>query len=411
MGLREPRIILYGHFGSGNIGNDSSLEAMLHAIKKYRPNAGVLCICNGPGVIGERFQIETLEITPSHHADGNSSGNWIVARLKKIANRIFSEIGFWIKRPAWFQKGDQFIVVGTGAVDDMAVKNPWNAPYDLYKWCSVAKWGGAQVVFLSVGVGPIVNRISRFLMLRALRMAHYRSYRETAAFDYLKGIGYDTTGDKLYPDLVFSLPVESLPVPQRRSSALAVGLGLINYHGWRHDSVNGEKIYQGYLTKIKYFVAWLLDKGYAVRIISGDAIDQRSVQELREYVAREKASSQHQLIVESISDINDLFAQIAKTDIVVASRFHNVLCSLMLARPVISLGYHEKNVALMKEMGLESYCQHIETFTVSKLVEQFELHTSDMDDVVRCIHHKNEQYRQLLDGQYRNVLLQLKQGR
>jgi len=97
--------------------------------------------------------------------------------------------------------------------------------------------------------------------------------------------------------------------------------------------------------------------------------------------------------------------QIAQTDIVVASRFHNVLCALMLERPVISLGYHDKNTNLMAEMGLESYCQYIEHFTVEKLIEQFECYSSGREQAVQHIHNKNEQYRQLLDEQYRKIFL------
>jgi polysaccharide pyruvyl transferase WcaK-like protein len=108
--------------------------------------------------------------------------------------------------------------------------------------------------------------------------------------------------------------------------------------------------------------------------------------------------------VEEIDTIQDLLKQLAQTDIVVASRFHNVLCSLMLERPVISLGYHEKNVNLMSEMGLEKFCQHIEDFTFDKLVEQFECYASELEVATQRIHQKNEQYRQLLDEQYRNIL-------
>lgn len=406
MSSRESRIVLYGHFGSGNIGNDSSLEAMLHAIKKYRPSAEVICICNGPQVIRERFGIETMQIGPAHHGEGEGSGNRFVNLFRKAWRRLSSELEFWIQRPRWFRPGDQFIVVGTGAVDDMAVKHPWNAPYELYKWCSVAKLGGARLVFLSVGVGPIMNRVSRFLMLQALKKADYRSYRETIAFDYLKSVGYDTTGDLLYPDLVFSLPEESLPAPKNFSNKpLVVGLGLINYYGWGYDPVNGERIYQEYTSKIKCFVDWLLDQGYIIRIISGDDVDQRPVYEIMEYVVREKTDRQQHLIVEKISDVNELFQQIAQTDLVVASRFHNVLCSLMLERPAISLGYHAKNDALMAEMGLGGYCQHIETFTFEKLAEQFESYLSNLDQATQQLHQRQEEYRQLLDEQYRNVLL------
>ncbi len=403
--MTKNKIVLYGHFGSGNIGNDSSFEAAFSHARKLRPDADLICVCNGPQEIARRFGIETLHMSGTH-ADGSSAGG-LGSKLKRVLMRLTDEILFWMKRPSWYRPGDLFIVVGTGAVDDMAVRRFWHSPYELYKWCRTARMGGAKVFFLSVGVGPIVNRVSRFLMLKALKMADYRSYREKAAFDYLHGVGYDTTGDLLYPDLVFSLPTDTMPAPHKAlSSEKVVGLGLINYYGWRHDPAIGESVYQEYFSKIKQFTALLLQRGYRIRIISGDTTDTRPVQELVEFIKKNgEFDWQEKLSIGKITNVGELLEQIAQTDVVVASRFHNVLCALMLERPVISLGYHEKNDNLMAEMGLATYCQHIENFTVEKLVEQLDCYMSDMDQAVQQIQDRNEQYRQLLDEQYRKVLL------
>jgi polysaccharide pyruvyl transferase WcaK-like protein len=238
-----------------------------------------------------------------------------------------------------------------------------------------------------------------------LRMANYRSYRDQAAFDYLRGVGFDTTGDRLYPDLVFSLPLNLRVIPGKTvHQTKEVGLGLINYYGWQYDSQRGEGIFQEYIAKIKRFVTWLLEEGYAIRIISGDAIDQRPVDEVVEHVkAAGNAYWQEKLFVEQISSVDELFSQLALTDIVVASRFHNLLCSLMLGLPVVSLGYHEKNAALMKEMGLAIYCQHIEDFTFERLVEQFKACVAGGKQLVSHIHRQCEQYRDQLDEQYRDI--------
>ncbi|MCE7985808.1 MAG: hypothetical protein DYG89_31915 [Caldilinea sp. CFX5] len=396
------KIILYGNFGSGNTGNDASLEAALYHIKKYQPNANIICVCTGSGEVSKRFGIQTLP-TSGAYTDKPGFGSQ-PSRIIRLCLRLTDEILFWLQSPKWFQPGDKFIVVGTGAVDDMGVRRPWHAPYTLYKWCKAAKLGGAQVIFLSVGVGPILNRISKFLMLKALRMADYRSYREMAAFNYLQSLGYDTSRDTLYPDLVFSLPKASLPVPKKLSATpTVVGLGLINYYGWL--AVTGESVYQKYFSKIKHFVTWLLRAGFTVRVISGDIADMRPVREITEFVKEEgEPHWQEKLIVQEITNVNDLFYQIAQTDIIVASRFHNVLCSLMLGRPVISLGYHEKNDLLMKEMGLGRYCQHIEHFTTERLVEQFTACIHEVDQIVCQIHDQADYYRKLLDDQYEMLL-------
>lgn len=405
--MEKQRIVLFGHFGSGNIGNDSTLEAAIQNIPKYLPDAEIICVCNGPKVIAERFHIPTLPFDISESKNEIKSANRSVARVKRLSKRVVDEIQFWLDRPAWFRGAEQFIVVGTGAVDDMGVQRAWNAPYDLYKWCKCAKLGGAKVIFLSVGAGPIVDPLSRILMLRALRLADYRSYRETFALDYLRSVGFDTTGDQLYPDLVFSLQgyfCGSIPKPA--TPANTVGLGLLNYYGWRHDPSIGEHIYQEYIGKIKQFVAWLLDHGKTVRLIVGDDTDRRPFDEIVEYVRGSKNDAwQGRLIAQECSTVGELFDQLAQTDILVASRFHNVLSALRLERPVISIGYHEKNVALMREMGLDKYCQHIEQFTVESLIQQFQEYEDAGDQTISKIHAQLENYRRLLDEQYQKIFL------
>lgn len=410
--MKKSKIVLYGHFGSGNVGNDSSLEAALYHIQSRLPSSEIICVCNGPELIASRYNITTLPIGASEMQQGNDDivhkSNKVFSLISRIVIRITNELFFWFKKPAWFQSVDLFIVVGTGAVDDMAVRRPWHAPYELYKWCKCAKLGGTKVVFLSVGVGPIMNPLSRFLMLKALRLADYRSYRETAAFDYLRGVGFDTSRDLLYPDLVFSLNTESLNSSKPMTVPIKqVGLGVINYYGWKHDANTGAHIYQGYISKIKRFILWLFEKGYSIRLLVGDNIDKWVVEDIMTYVRQEAPSYQHNIFVEDISNVNDLFEQIVQTDIVVASRFHNVLCSLMLERPVISLGYHEKNDILMKEMGLDRYCQHIEQFTLEQLVDQFNSSVLESKQITHQIHNKLEVQRGLLREQYDRLLLPL----
>ena len=56
---------------------------------------------------------------------------------------------------------------------------------------------------------------------------------------------------------------------------------------------------------------------------------------------------------------------------VVATRYHNVVCALMLSKPTISIGYGEKNAVLMADMGLADYCQPVDHLDVGRLIEQF----------------------------------------
>ena len=244
-------------------------------------------------------------------------------------------------------------------------------------------------------------------MLSALQQATYRSYRDVVSLEYLRLVGFDTTNDDVCPDLVFSLPEKvSDSCTPTSGKPQTIGLGVMGYYGWRNAPDAGETIYQGYVTKMKHFLAWLLDQGYVVRLLTGEIpTDQRPVDELLAFVEGEGlAHWQGRVMAEPIVDVHDLLRQIAATDLVVATRFHNILCALMSGRPVVSVGYSKKNDALMAEMGLAVFCQHVEHFTVDELIRQFQSLSAEFTEAIERILRKNSEYRSLLDDQYRAVL-------
>ena len=84
----------------------------------------------------------------------------------------------------------------------------------------------------------------------------------------------------------------------------------------------------------------------------------------------------------------------------VATRYHNLICSLVLNRPAISISYHKKNDEVLRGAGLGAYCQHIETFDVELLIRQFQDLVAHPQDLISHIAARNSMRRQLLDEQY-----------
>ena len=110
-----------------------------------------------------------------------------------------------------------------------------------------------------------------------------------------------------------------------------------------------------------------------------------------------------QIIDEPVSSVEDLVAQLANTDIVVGTRFHNVLLALMLDKPVIALSYHEKIASLMAGMGLADYCMNADRLDVDALVERFLELERNSGTVKAAIGRRVEQYRKALDEQYAQI--------
>ena len=106
------------------------------------------------------------------------------------------------------------------------------------------------------------------------------------------------------------------------------------------------------------------------------------------------------IINEPAASVEDLLRQLAATDVVVATRFHNVLLALLLNKPVIAISFHHKCASLMNQMGLSEYCHDINGLDADRLIEQFCDLEKNAERLKPLIQHKAEECRRALDAQY-----------
>jgi polysaccharide pyruvyl transferase WcaK-like protein len=233
-------------------------------------------------------------------------------------------------------------------------------------------------------------------------MAEYRSYRDYISKDFMASIGLKAN-DPVYPDVAFRLPGPTFP--PAGSEPLTIGVGVMAYFGWRGDGEDGAAIYRNYLEKMSRFVLWLLDGGHGVRLLMGETSDERAINDFLVLLAEKRPDFPRERVsAEPAYSLHDVMREIAKTDIVVATRFHNVVCALKLARPTASIGYAEKNDAVMADMGLGEFCQHAERLDVDHLVKQFTRLRENCDELQAKLQKMNANYRDRLAHQERVLL-------
>jgi polysaccharide pyruvyl transferase WcaK-like protein len=384
---RKKGIAVFGLFGCGNLGNDGSLESMLSFLKEKRPDARLFCICKVPEVVTENFGIETVPIRLP-----KSEGT--ARLLDRIFLRVPGMAVNFIHALRNIRKAGVLVVPGTGILDDFGDR-PTGLPFDVFKWCLAARLMGTRIAFVSIGAGPIGNRLSRWLMTSAARMADYRSYRDTGSRDFMERVGVDTSRDSMYPDLAFKLPVPQ-SAPADPSHPLTVGVGVMNYRGWYAFDERGQGVFEGYVAKMAMFVTYLLASGYNVRLLTGDEDDAPAVEAV---MAALGEADTERLSSEPVHSLHDVFSQVSRTDLVVATRFHNVVAALMAGKPVISLSYAAKNDLLLERMGLGDFCQHVDSFNVGLLTEQFSRLAENREEHSRTISSRVGKFRKSLELQ------------
>lgn len=356
------RIGLFGHFGAGNLGNEASLEVVLGFIRRERPGAQILCICTNPETTRLAHDVLTVPITKSNPGDAWS------ARLNRLLAKIPGRVLDVLRAYHEVRNLDVLVIPGTGILDDFG-ERPGGMPYALCKWLIAARLAGCRILCVSIGAGPIHNPMSRRLMTTAARMAHYRSFRDAVSKTYLAGCGVDTRNDPVVPDVAFALPPPESR--ERTPGPVTVGVGVMNYWGWQAGAPEGAGIHDAYLGKLADFVQRLLSKSYRVRLLIGQRSDAEAIDRVLRRVAVSTRESEA-LICEPAASLRDLMRQIQQTDVVVTTRYHNVVSALSVGKPVISLSYAEKNDVLLDDVGLRGFYQHCATFDVDHLCEQLD---------------------------------------
>ncbi len=397
---RSKKIFFFGHFGSPNFGNEFTLQTILYHLQSRLPEAKFVCICTGPEVLTATRMIEAVPIRRAVVKFGRPR-NRLARWLRRIFIGMPSELCRWLDEFKTLKGADALIVPGTGLLNDAYGLLDWG-PYGLFKWSLMAKMRRCKLLFVSVGAGPLYGALGRYFVKSALTMADFRSYRDNASMNYLKGIEFPTNGDRIYPDLVFSLPEAMLPHDGHKTNRRpVVGLGLMVYAGRYSVEQPSDAIYQAYLRNLVAFAGWLLEQGYDIRLIIGEVADKIVSEEfksrLRAYLG---GYEEDRVIDEPANSAEELLPQIAATDFIVATRFHNLLIALLLNKPTMAISFHHKCASLMSELGLADYCHDINQMNVDRLIEQFQDLVKNSEKLKPVIRQKVEQFREALDEQY-----------
>jgi polysaccharide pyruvyl transferase WcaK-like protein len=410
--IQKKKIAFFGLFGVGNFGNEITLQTILSHARKYFPDAEFKCICSDVTDTSLRYAIPAFPISIRYPRRTAAkwymrSTNPVIRLLRQLLIGIAGELLDWFRVFHILAGIDTLIFPGTGYLTD-AYSNALGWPYDVFKWSLIARLLRRKVLFVSVGAGPIYHPLSKRLIKSALSLAHYRSFRDTSTLTCLRTIGFSTDNDPVYPDLVFNLDPVVLPSPHvDRRPRPVIGIGLMDDPGRYSVQTPSNATHRSYLHALATLVQWLLIRDYDVRLLIGDVYDIPVTQHFTELVSGNGSTgTRGRLINEPADSVDQLLSQVASVDLVVATRFHNVLLSLLLGKPVIGITFHHKGVSLMSQMGLTEYCLDINTLDAQRLIRHFCELEKDADRVKSVIRQKTKECREALDQQYAAIFVQ-----
>ncbi|MFI1170279.1 polysaccharide pyruvyl transferase family protein [Streptomyces melanogenes] len=380
------RVGVFGLLGSGNLGNDGSLEAVLGYLRAEHPDAVVDALCGGPEVVATRYRIPATRL---HWYRGEYR---TASRAGAIAGKGLGKLVDVFRTAAWVRRHDVVIVPGMGVLEATLPLRPWGFPYSLFLLCASGRLLGSRVALVSVGAARIGNRPTRTLVRWSARLAAYRSYRDAPSRDAMRAMGVDTARDKVYPDLAFALPT-----PSESPKTGLVCVGVMAFHGGNDDRARAEEIHRRYLDGTTRFVRTLVEEGRPVRLLTGDECDAPVVAAILDAVDSPLVTAAE------TASLADLMKETAAADTVVATRYHNLICALKAGTPTLAVSYAAKSDALMDRMGLGTYCHPAREVDADRLLEQFRELEKQSAELRRTLAERNQEAARQLQDQFTDL--------
>jgi len=401
------RIGIFGHVGTQNLGDEIIIAAVIQNVRSRYPDAVIRAFTFNPDDTRVRHGIEAFPIrrvdSPSSKAvksaklegienEPKSSGSehksfkeslkkipLLHGSLKAIQSAFssiagsFAETAFLARSFKNLKGTDLLIIAGSGQLTDHS-GGAWAYPYTFYKWSLLARLLGTKIAFVSIGTSWINSSLSKFFLKSALSRAQYRSCRDESSGKQVDSLGLPQRNVVVVPDLAYSL---QLPASDKTSNGQnnppVVGINPIPFFHQNMWHKANQEIYEKYVETQAGFASWLIDRGYSVRFFPTQLrADPPAIQDIIAVLNRKHPGLSGQLLVDPpVRSTDDLIAAMSRMDIVVAARYHGVLVSHLLHKPVLAVSYHPKTADLMARMGQAKCTLDIEDCTLDALISRF----------------------------------------
>jgi polysaccharide pyruvyl transferase WcaK-like protein len=376
------------HMGYGNLGDAAVQESVIANIRKRLPNAQLVGFSLVPDDTLRRHGIPSYPILRWHSGLGNDENSGgarrnLKSRAKsalknarviyvwaKPALELMREVLFLVRSYRRLRRLDLLIISGGGQLSELW-RGPWSHPYTIFKFCILAKLARKKLYFLNVGAGPLKHPLSKFFAKRAVESADYRSFRDNDSEELVRSLGVKSK-TRVYPDPAYALEVADRSRSQRGSIPI-VGLNPIGFCDPRIWPRKEESVYNAYLEQITRFSAWLLEQGYDLRVFTTEtSVDRYAIEDLKTRLfARFSPESVSPIFGRPSATVKEVLDEMSEFDFVVTSKFHGIIFSQLLGKPVIALSYHRKMDVAMRMSGQDRFCANIESFDANWVITAF----------------------------------------
>lgn len=323
-----PKILLYGYYGFGNVGDDLLLSSVISAIFRFSPEATfvVRSLIPVSNVVDERVQFIELE-------------RIMMRKDRPLWRRLTSyALATWHSL-----RGCSHLVFGGGTLFHARRGSSVNLAL-IAMLVVMARLRGAKVFALGVGVGPLSKGMPQFLMGIILTLAKDFAVRDASSVTNCRNI-WGFAHVRSTADLVFALSLKALPrvASYRPTLGITLAASDIGHEGRDNSS---------FLTNLAAALERFQELGWQIRFLSFQELDFDGIKLSDSALFDELAiyGIKHALTkVRVNSDPEEIARQFSDIDVVAGMRFHGHVLAALLNIPFVGFGRDRK---------VQDLCEH-----------------------------------------------------
>lgn len=440
---------LMDHMGLGNMGDAAIQEAFIANIAERIPAAHLVNFSLYPEDTRLRHHIESYPIRWSYpgwkaaEAAESRQQGWVGQLLARFRQRdslpgrmgkplldVVRELRHLGRSLRVVRSLDLLVMAGGGQLCEL-----WDdLPYNVFKFCLLARLVGTPVFIIGVGADLLKRRSNRWFSRWAVQLAEYVSLRSVESLQLVRSLGVTKQID-ICPDPVYALDLDayvnsprslqaesdaqallhnlgceipfapSPPAGAQAQGRKTVGINPTGFCDPRRWPKKDAAAYSRYLDKLEALSLWLLEQGYRVEFFSSDVVgDIYAIADLRQRLllraTQEQAAA---LSFRPMLTLRELLQQIAGFDYVVTCKFHGIVFSQMLQKPVLSLSYLPKMDHLMSAVGRPEYSIPIDRFELEPLKQQFRLLVNEHEQIRSLFQTTTAEHNRALQADFNRL--------
>jgi polysaccharide pyruvyl transferase CsaB len=342
---KAPKIVISGYYGFDNCGDEAVLLAMLHCLRKLRPELRIVVLSNNPAKTAAAYGVKAVN-------------RWKPLSVIKalLGCRLFLSGGGSLLQDATSQRSPRY-----------------------YLWViRLARLLAAKTMIYGQGVGPLTNKKNRLKTAKVFNRCHEITVRDGPSAALLKELGVERD-IQVTCDPVLALSYQDIDRGEIKDILRDMGildgkdrkkkpLLLVTIRCWgdnRHLAP----------------VAQLLDAqarggNWDVLLVPAHFPgDMEAIDKIGNLMTE-------RLYCLGVSlTARQFLALTAYADKVFAMRLHGLVCAMAMGAPMLGLSYDPKVDAFMEQAGLSEFCLSFEDFnweTAGDLLEEMETMPLDL---------------------------------